>query len=97
METINQFQYIYDNLTLYSYQFNTDWILSATTMIFGVFIMLVLYYVILLIALKSIGYANDKVMFEKKKIFANLILMKDIQTELEKEIEQAILKAAFHS
>ncbi len=97
MEVINQFQYIYDNLTLYSYQFNTDWILSAAMLVFGVFIMLVLYYTILLISLKSIAYANDRAILQKKKTFANLILMKDIQTELEKEIEQAILKAAFHS
>jgi hypothetical protein len=34
---------------------------------------------------------------KKKKTLTELILMKDIQTELEKEIEQAILKAAFHS
>lgn len=33
----------------------------------------------------------------KKKTLGDLILMKDIQTELEKEIEQAVLKAAFHS
>ncbi len=97
METINQFQYIYDNLTLYSYQFSVDWILSAATLVFGVFLMLLLYYTILTTSLKSIGYANDMAVLQKKKIFANLILMKDIQTELEKEIEQAILKAAFHS
>lgn len=31
----------------------------------------------------------------RKKTLGDLILMKDIQTELEKEIEQAILKATF--
>ncbi len=32
----------------------------------------------------------------KKRTLSDLILMKDIQTELEKEIEQAMLKATFH-
>jgi hypothetical protein len=31
----------------------------------------------------------------KKNTLSDLILMKDIQTELEKEIEQAMLKATF--
>lgn len=31
----------------------------------------------------------------KKETLSDLILMKDIQTELEKEIEQAMLKATF--
>jgi hypothetical protein len=42
-------------------------------------------------------YHADQVLAHKKKTLGDLILMKDIQTELEKEIEQAILKAAFHS
>ena len=33
----------------------------------------------------------------KKQMLGDLILMKDIQTELEKEIEQATLKAAFQN
>lgn len=33
---------------------------------------------------------------KKKKTLSDLILMKDIQTELEKEIELAMLKATFH-
>ncbi len=32
---------------------------------------------------------------KKKHILGDLILMKDIQTEMEKEIEQAMLKATF--
>jgi hypothetical protein len=32
---------------------------------------------------------------KKKETLTDLILMKDIQTELEKEIEQAMLKATF--
>jgi hypothetical protein len=52
---------------------------------------------ILTASLKSIAYIADQVLANKKKTLSELILMKDIQTELEKEIEQAILKAAFHS
>jgi len=33
----------------------------------------------------------------KKQMLGDLILMKDIQTELEKEIEQATLKAVFQN
>ena len=55
------------------------------------------YYTMLTAALKSIAFIADQVLANKKKTLSELILMKDIQTELEKEIEQAILKAAFHS
>ena len=39
---------------------------------------------------------EDAIALKKKKnTLGDLILMKDIQTELEKEIEQAMLKATF--
>jgi len=39
---------------------------------------------------------REKRMLENKKnILTDLILMKDIQSEMEKEIEQATLKATF--
>lgn len=57
-----------------------------------------LYYSLVRYAvLYSISYHADRVLAHKKKTLGDLILMKDIQTELEKEIEKAILKAAFHS
>ena len=40
---------------------------------------------------------DEKKIIERKKILGDLILMKDIQTELEKEIEQATLQAAFQN
>ena len=55
------------------------------------------YYLILGTFLQSKVFIADQALAKKKKTLTELILMKDIQTELEKEIEQAILKAAFHS
>ncbi len=95
MKTLNQFQYVYENITLY--QFQSDWIIFAIALIIGVIAMATLYYLMLMTSLKSIVYLAEQVLARKKKILSELILMKDIQTELEKEIEQAILKAAFHS
>jgi hypothetical protein len=40
-------------------------------------------------------YRDAKELRKKKETLSDLILMKDIQTELEKEIEQAMLKATF--
>lgn len=95
MENTNQFQYIYENISLY--QFQSDWVILIATVIFGGIIMVSSYYAILAASLKSMAYIADQVLANKKKTLSELILMKDIQTELEKEIEQAILKAAFHS
>jgi hypothetical protein len=95
MDNINQFQYIYENISLY--QFQSDWLIFLATLIFWVVIMISSYYAILTSSLKSIAYITDQILANKKKTLSELILMKDIQTELEKEIEQAILKAAFHS
>jgi hypothetical protein len=95
METVNQFQYIYDNITLY--QFQSDWIVFTVAVVLGIILIVTSYYIILGTSLKSILYITEQVLAKKKKTLSELILMKDIQTELEKEIEQAILKAAFHS
>lgn len=95
MDNFNQFQYIYENIWIY--QFQWDWLILIATLIFWIAIMVSSYYMILTASLKSIAYIADQVLANKKKTLSELILMKDIQTELEKEIEQAILKAAFHS
>ena len=42
-------------------------------------------------------YQDRKKFANRKKTLSDLVLMKDIQTELEKEIEQATLKAAFQN
>lgn len=95
METINQFQYNYANLL--SYQFDADWVIFIGITIGGILVMLASYLCIRALALYSINYHIEQTLAKKKKTLGDLILMKDIQTELEKEIEQAILKAAFHS
>jgi hypothetical protein len=38
---------------------------------------------------------DTKAIASKKNVLSDLILMKDIQTEMEREIEQASLKATF--
>lgn len=40
---------------------------------------------------------DRKILETRKSTLADLVMMKDIQTELEKEIEQATLKAAFQN
>ncbi len=40
---------------------------------------------------------DKQIINEKKQVLGDLILMKEIQTELEKEIEQAALKATFQN
>jgi hypothetical protein len=91
----NQFQYIYTNLWLY--QFQDDWIVATLSIIGGIIVMGVCYMLMRQSALYSMSYHADRALAHKKKVLWDLILMKDIQTDLEKEIEQAILKAAFHS
>lgn len=95
MNTENKFTYLYDNITLY--QFNNDWILFIISLVVGILFMIIIYKSIQTLAFYSIQYHSDLNIKKKKRTLGELIIMKDIQTELEKEIEQAILKAAFHS
>lgn len=95
MNTGNQFTYLYDNITLY--QFNNDWILFIISLIGGIICMIILYKSIQIGVFYSIQYHAYLNIKKKKRTLGELIIMKDIQTELENEIEQAILKAAFHS
>lgn len=95
MEVISQFSYIYSNLSLY--QFQANWIFWGFILILGMVLMAFTYYASRLLSLYAIIYHSERALARKKKTLWDLILMKDIQTELEKEIEQAILKAAFHS
>ncbi|MBC7503622.1 hypothetical protein H7169_01510 [Candidatus Gracilibacteria bacterium] len=95
MESVNQFHYIYENIAIY--QFRSDWIIFLSIVIFGIITMALLYYINRYFSLQVAIYHADSLLAKKKKTLGDLILMKDIQTELEKEIEQAILKAAFHN
>ena len=95
---INQFRYIYENIELYQFQFSQfDWILFAGVTVGGIVLMIGLFYIFRSIALFTIALYQSGALARKKKTLNDLVLMKDIQTELEKEIEQAVLKAAFHS
>lgn len=95
MNNFNQFGYIYTNLSLY--QFNADWIMVISAFTIALIVMWIVYMIMKYAALYNTSYHADRALAHKKKTLGDLILMKDIQTELEKEIEQAILKAAFHS
>lgn len=74
-----------------------DWILFISIFVCGIVLLIGLSYFFRFLTLASIRYAMNGAIARKKKVLADLILMKDIQTELEKEIEEAVLKAAFHS
>lgn len=98
MDNYNQFHYIYDNVNLYQFQsIQLDWIVFASTIGGGIVLMIAVFYMIRLISLSTISYYLGGALARKRKTLNDLVLMKDIQTELEKEIEQAVLKAAFHS
>lgn len=98
MDNFNQFKYIYSNVDLYQFQFDQlDWIVFWSTIVGGIILMIVSYQLIRIVALFTISHHLSGTLARKKKTLGDLILMKDIQTELEKEIEQAVLKAAFHS
>jgi len=95
MDSNNQFQYIYANLSLY--QFHEDWAMVSIVLIGGIILMAICYLCIRYFSLYSVYRQTQRALAKKKKTLGDLILMKDIQTELEKEMEQALLKAAFHS
>ncbi len=86
-----QFLYIIENLYLYT----PDIIYSVIAIILGTILIVALRYAYLY----GIGYIvlwkEKRVLQNKKNILSDLILMKDIQSEMEKEIEQATLKATF--
>lgn len=71
-------------------------IFLATTLLF-IITTIISRYIFLAIAGLHLLYIERKKIENRKKTLNDLILMKDIQTELEKEIEQATLKAAFQN
>lgn len=91
MNTSNLFPYILENLQLYS----PDIIGIVVGMVISVICIICIYY-IFLYGKVVILLREEKEKIEKKKhILWDLILMKDIQTELETEIEKAMLKSSF--
>ena len=87
----DKFPYVLDNLTIYT----PGMVEIVVGCIFSVAIIIVFRWIFLY----SYGWKvvrRDAIELRKKKeTLTDLILMKDIQTELEKEIEQAMLKATF--
>lgn len=71
-------------------------IFLAVTILFIV-VTIISRYLFLGVAGFYMVYLENKNLNNRKKLLNDLILMKDIQTELEKEIEQATLKAAFQN
>jgi hypothetical protein len=65
MNSINQFQYIYSNLSLY--QFHADWITFAASLIGGIILMGICYIVIRIAAFYNIVYHADRALAHKKK------------------------------
>jgi hypothetical protein len=86
-----QFLYTLDNLFLYTP--------DIIHIIIGVVLSVIFLAALTFIYLYSVGYTvlwrEKRALANKKNTLSDLILMKDIQTEMEKEIEQATLKATF--
>ncbi len=90
-ELTTQFLYNYINLSLYTP--------SLTDTLIALIAAFVLIFVLRWALLSLFGFFlvryDLKLIASKKNVLADLILMKDIQTEMEREIEQASLKATF--
>ena len=87
----SRFPYIFDNLWLYfpSTMAIILWI------IFLSFFAILCRYMLLYVQWFKMLTKERKTIEGKKRILWDLILMKDIQTELEAEIEQSMLKSTF--
>jgi hypothetical protein len=81
------------NITLYKPEMTH----IAIALIIGAVLLVILRYVLLYHAGFFIVWHESRVIASKKHILGDLILMKDIQTEMEKDLEQASLKATFQS
>ncbi len=89
--TISRFPYILDNIDL-----ATPWLLEIIGgSILGLLLFVMCRYALLYIYGLNIFLAEKHKFESKKQLLWDLILMKDIQTELESEIEKAMLKSTF--
>ncbi len=90
-----------DYSPIFTYNFaNMDFgnisVLSSLTWIGIEIAIIILLYILSLFVWHIAKWIQDsKSKKQKAKVLQDLILMKDIQSEIEKEIEQARLKAAF--
>ncbi len=86
-----QFLYTIENLFLYT----PDIVHTMIAIVLCAVLLAWLYF----LYTYSVGYRllwqEKRALENKKNILSDLILMKDIQSEMEREIEQATLKATF--
>lgn len=91
--------------TSFTFPYNSEYLLLAEpnmTTAIGVVVIAIIAVIlarIIFIAIAGVYLLHKDTVRakDKQKILSDLVLMKDIQTELEKEIEQATLKAAFQN
>ncbi len=91
MNLDTRFLYTLENILLYT----PDWISVMAGTIIGILALFLLRISFLYVHGFFLVHADAVALKKKKNTLGDLILMKDIQTELEKEIEQAMLKATF--
>lgn len=91
MNTTTQFLYNMWNTQIY----NPDLIHVAIVCVVGIILLIITRYILLYHIGLSIILVEAHAISSKKKILWDLILMKDIQSEMEKELEQASLRATF--
>ncbi len=91
MNPSTQFLYNFGNLEEYSPSLTH----VIVAIILGIICIISLRILFGYIAGISLVYHDHKIIEDKKHVLGDLILMKDIQTELEREIEQATFKATF--
>jgi hypothetical protein len=91
MNLSTQFLYTITNLALYTPETMDIILWIGSSMIF---IVLMRYLFLYQIGFATL-YREAKTIAAKRHILEDLILMKDIQWEMEKEIEQASLRATF--
>jgi hypothetical protein len=91
-----QFQYNLENIYAYSYVFSMDNMLVPLIILWTIAIYGCIYFIAPHISsfLKYRRTRQEK--DSKQTIVKNLILMKEAQGELEKEIEQSLLNIALH-
>lgn len=89
--SLSQFPYILDNISLY-----TPTIIGIIIgLICSVVSIIIVRYILLYTHAGSILLHEQRKIESKKKVLGDLILMKDIQSELEAEIEKGMLKSTF--
>ncbi len=87
----DKFPYVLDNLNLYT----PGMVEIIVGFIFSIIIIIAFRWIFLYSYGWRVVRHDAEELRKKKETLTDLILMKDIQTELEKEIEQAMLKATF--